>query len=68
MPKLKNNLMVTSLSDNLWHDLTLFEKLPIKNKGKMAKRDDWKLIRNRRRSAKAKRQEYLLGTHGRQHS
>ena len=65
MPKLKNNLMVTSLSDNMWCDLTLFEKLPIKNKGKVAKRDDWKTTRDRRRSAKTRHQEYLLGRHGR---
>jgi len=63
MPKLKHIHLMKSLDENLWHDLTSFEKMSsVKDK---QKRNNWRTRRNRCRIAKRRFQEYNLGTHGR---
>lgn len=64
MPKLKIVTVKSHEFDHYWNDLTLFEKLPIKKEQKLVKRDEWKRRRKHASNAKARSQEYYLGTHG----
>ena len=51
------NRKMTSEFDHDWNDLSLFEKLPVKNTSGKAKRDDWKRERKVLRNAKRETQE-----------
>jgi len=51
------NRKMTSEFDHDWNDLSLFEKLPVKNTSGKAKRDEWKRERKALRSAKREKQE-----------
>ena len=50
-------LKPTNKFDHDWHDLSLFEKLPVRKTATKAKRDDWKRDLKAQRKAKHMTQE-----------
>ena len=49
--------------DNDWHDMSVFEKLPVHKTAGKPKRDDWKRTRKALRKAKQERQYVLINQH-----